>query len=204
MPRRCRAATPAPPASGSASRASAAGRRYTTSTTSTNARTAFSSPPSSESRDERRGRVGDRVHHARRKATCACVVHRPGARLWRRRARWRPAAGRCRATLPCSPSETHVDRIVGRPARCARHPSSGRSARLVPALNDDVVETASASTRRPCTVTEYCICWPAGTGGTPTPPAGATTFCSCTTPAMSAAVTPRRAILSGSSQMRML
>ena len=60
------------------------------------------------------------------------------------------------------------------------------------------------STSRPCTVTEYCIWIPAGTGGTPMRPAGATTFCSCTMRATSLAVTPRRAILSGSSQMRML
>jgi len=65
-----------------------------------------------------------------------------------------------------------------------------------------VITLTSAS--RPLTNTVYCICCPCGTGGRPTPPAGATTLCSRTTFEMSVAVTPRRAILSGLSQMRML
>src|SRR5262244_452500 len=47
-------------------------------------------------------------------------------------------------------------------------------------------------TRRPLTNTEYCICWPCGTGGRPRLPAGATTFCSRMTLAISDAVTPTR------------
>ncbi len=60
------------------------------------------------------------------------------------------------------------------------------------------------SASRPLTNTVYCICWPCGTGGTPTLPAGATTFCSRTMFETSVAVTPRRPIFSASSQMRML
>ena len=58
-------------------------------------------------------------------------------------------------------------------------------------------------TSRPLTVTGYCTSCPGGAGSAPMVPAGATTFCSFSTRAMSCVVTPKRAIFCGSIQMRM-
>jgi len=62
----------------------------------------------------------------------------------------------------------------------------------------------SASTSRPCVLTEYWKASSWSTGGWPICPAATCTFCSRTARAMSPAVRPRAATRSGSSQIRML
>ena len=66
-----------------------------------------------------------------------------------------------------------------------------------------IAPNASGSASRPRTDTLYWNCWSRGAGICPTWPAGACRFCSLTARITSAGVSPREAMRSGLSQMRM-
>ncbi len=71
-----------------------------------------------------------------------------------------------------------------------------------PAALTTMSPNSSGSTRRPVAVTVYTIDWPGGAGSVPILPAAYCAFCARRAAATSEGVTPRRAIFSGLSQMR--